>query len=94
MYKGEAVTDKSMPTSHVSSLWNSPSAVVYSILQHPDVISGASRMNLSIKKLKRSGESTQPCLTPLSILNPTENYAVVQICHHMLVYISLMMSTR
>ena len=44
---------------------NSPSVVVYSTFHPPGVILSAS-LTLSIKQLKRSGESTQSYLTPLS----------------------------
>ena len=71
---------------------NSPSVVVYSTF-HPGVILSASLSTLSMKQLKRSGESMQPCLTPLSTSNSSEVPSVALIWQHVLVYISLMMST-
>ena len=74
---------------------NSPSVVVYSILQPPGVIFSASLRTLSMKQLKSSGESMQACLTPLTTLNFSDAPSVVLTWHHVLVvYIALMMSTR
>ena len=70
---------------------NSPIVVVYSILQPPGVILSGSLRTLSMKQLKTSGK---PCLTPLTTLNSSDAPTVVLTWHHVLVYISLMISTR
>ena len=68
--------------------------VVYSILQSSGVILTASLRTLSMRQLKRSGESMQPCLTPLTTLNSSDATSVVLTWDHVLVYIVLMISTR
>ena len=89
MNQGTLVTD--IYIVHIMT-WAWFHYVVYMVLL--SVVSKVSLSTLSITQLNRSGDRTQPCLTPLTTWNSSDVPSAVLTRHQVSVYISWMMSVR